>query len=64
MDDEIDCPASAEGIAHCLRMLTEEAAALKLARTLAALQEALATCENEGLHLNPEALPVGDVTLH
>jgi hypothetical protein len=64
MDDEIDCPASAEGIAHCLRMLTEEAATLKLSRTLAALQQALATCENEGLRPGAAPRSAGDVTLH
>jgi hypothetical protein len=65
MDDEIDCPASAEGIVQCLRMLTEEAAMLKLSRTLAALKEALATCESEGLRDGAGMLPFGgDVILH
>lgn len=65
MDDETECPASAEGIVHCLRMLTEEAAALKLSRTLAALKETLAICESEGLGDGTAMLPFGGgVILH
>jgi hypothetical protein len=45
---ETECPASAGGILDCLRMLAEEAASLHLDRTLAAIRDALATCEAEG----------------
>ena len=42
-----DSDASASGILHCLRMLAEEAADLRLAGTLRALREAIAICQTE-----------------
>ena len=36
-----ECEANAAGIMHCLEMLAEEAASLRLGRTLAALREAI-----------------------
>ena len=44
-DDALD--ASAQGLARCLRMLTEEAASLNLLQTFAALRDALVTCQSE-----------------
>jgi hypothetical protein len=41
------CEADATGILHCLRMLAEEAASLRLTRTLAALRQALDVCAAE-----------------
>jgi hypothetical protein len=52
-DAEQTCLASAEGILHCLRMLAEEAAALRLSRTQLAIQEALETCLMEGAGTDP-----------
>ena len=49
MDDDTEFDVSAAGIAGCLQMLAEEAATLKLSRTLLALREALESCEAEGL---------------
>jgi hypothetical protein len=39
--DQEDFLASAEGIRHCLRLLAEEAASLKLRATLSAIEKAL-----------------------
>ncbi len=39
--DQEDFLASAEGIRHCLRLLAEEAASLKLRKTLSAIEKAL-----------------------
>ena len=39
--DKEDVLASAEGIRHCLRLLAEEAASLKLRATLSAIEKAL-----------------------
>ena len=51
MDEDDLCPAACEadatGILHCLRMLAEEAASLRLTRTLAALRQALDVCAAE-----------------
>jgi hypothetical protein len=41
------CPATARGIAQCLRMLAEEAATLNLTCTVRALWAAVAICERE-----------------
>ena len=41
-DDDIR--ATPDGLLHCLRMLTEEAALLRLDRTFAALKDALELC--------------------
>ncbi len=46
-DDNPACDATATGILHCLRMLAEEAAMLRLSRTLDALREAIDTCASE-----------------
>ena len=43
----IDPEASATGILHCLRMLADEAAGLRLAGTLQALHDAIAVCQQE-----------------
>lgn len=51
MDDDAQTVPSddltASGIVQCLRMLAEEAAALRLGRTLAALQTAIDVCAAE-----------------
>ena len=47
MAEDDTVAASAQGLARCLRMLTEEAASLNLRHTFAALQNALATCQSE-----------------
>lgn len=44
-----ECEANATGIMQCLRMLAEEAASLRLARTLAALREAIDVCAAENV---------------
>jgi hypothetical protein len=41
---------AAKSIVQCLRMLAEEAAGLRLSRTLAALQAAIDTCVAENGH--------------
>jgi hypothetical protein len=45
------CEADATGILHCLRMLAEEAASLRLMRTLAALRQALDVCAAEKVNV-------------
>ena len=47
MVDDDTMAATAQGLARCLRMLTEEAASLNLLGTFAALQDALTTCQSE-----------------
>ncbi|HTR16866.1 MAG TPA: hypothetical protein VMI52_07525 [Acetobacteraceae bacterium] len=48
MDYEDDAvPANANGISQCLRMLAEEAAALRLTRTLSAIKDALEIAKAE-----------------
>jgi hypothetical protein len=47
-EDQPDCDATVRGIAGCLRMLADEAATLRLPRTLAALKAAIAACAEEG----------------
>ena len=44
-----ECEADAGGIMQCLRMLAEEAANLRLSRTLAALREAIDVCAAENV---------------
>jgi len=44
-----ECEANASGIMQCLQMLAEEAASLRLSRTLAALREAIDVCAAENL---------------
>ena len=67
MDDDIkfadffvsadaDGEPTAQGIAQCLRMLADEAAALGLGRTLAALQTAMHVCVSEGETEDGEAM--------
>ena len=51
-----DCDPTATGIIHCLRMLLDEAASLKLAGTLSALREAIEVCEAENRLQTAEAL--------
>ncbi len=54
MDDEhIGPDASPSGIAECLRMLAEEAASLRLVRTLMALLETMEICQVEASVLAP-----------
>lgn len=43
-----ECDPTPRGIVQCLRMLAQEAATLRMARTLEALQSAIATCAAEG----------------
>jgi hypothetical protein len=50
MSDDDNPNASADGITQCLRLLAEEAAALKLGLTLTAIQKALAIVMMEGSH--------------
>ena len=45
---ESDGDPTARGIVQCVRMLADEAAALGLGRTLAALQTAITVCAGEG----------------
>ncbi len=45
MHDDID-PTS-QGLLRCLQVLSAEAAYLSLQRTFSALQEAIATCQDE-----------------
>ncbi len=55
---------SAQGIVECLRMLADEAAALRLDRTLTALLTAMDVCATECLAGEvPQAAPFG-ATLH
>ena len=44
-----ECEANAAGIMQCLQMLAEEAASLRLSRTLAALREAIDVCAAENV---------------
>jgi hypothetical protein len=44
-----ECEADAGGIMQCLQMLAEEAASLRLSRTLAALREAIDVCAAENV---------------
>ncbi len=46
-EDALACDATATGILHCLRMLAEEAAMLRLSRTLDALRDAIEACASE-----------------
>ena len=46
-DDQPGLEASPSGIADCLRMLAEEAASLRLVRTLMALLETMEICQIE-----------------
>lgn len=46
-DDQVGPEASPNGIADCLRMLAEEAASLRLVRTLMALLETMEICQVE-----------------
>ncbi len=61
---------AAEGILRCLQMLAEEAAALQLPRTLAALDRAMATCTTEAADVTDahagfgEVIRPPDATLH
>jgi hypothetical protein len=47
LDSDSDCDATATGIISCLRMLADEAASLKLARTITALRETIEICAAE-----------------
>lgn len=47
--------ASPGGIAECLRMLADEAASLRLVRTLLALLETLEICRIEASAIAPQA---------
>ncbi len=46
-DENFPTTSAATGILHCLRMLAEEAATLRLTRTQAALLEAIEICAAE-----------------
>ena len=48
-DPAEDCRPAAEGILHCLEMLAEEAAILRLRGTLQALHHAIAACAVEAV---------------
>lgn len=47
LDSDSDCDATATGIISCLRILADEAASLKLARTITALRETIEICAAE-----------------
>jgi hypothetical protein len=68
MDDDAQTMPSddltASGIVQCLRMLAEEAAALRLARTLAALQTAIDVCAAETDHGGVTIAPPPGTLLH
>lgn len=71
MADDNTLAASAQGLARCLRMLTEEAASLNLLQTFAALRDALVTCQSELTAANdpsfetmPHGLGSNGMTLH
>ena len=55
---------SAAGILHCLRMLADEAATLKLAGTLEALRAAIAVCAAESDGQTPTAEGLAGALLH
>lgn len=44
-----ETPSTPVGLLRCLRMLADEASALQLTRTLAALQQAMETCRTEAV---------------
>lgn len=56
MDDDDALRASATGILNCLRLLAEEAATLRLDRSLLAIREALETvrAERDDARLGPD----------
>jgi hypothetical protein len=69
MDDDNGLLASARGIAHCLRLLADEAAILKLPRSVFAIMDALETVALETgageFEPMPEhAEPVTAIVLH
>lgn len=47
MADDDTVAATAQGLVHCLQMLTGEAASLNLIRTFKALEDALVVCQSE-----------------
>lgn len=56
MDDiPRDADASPGGIADCLRMLADEAASLRLVRTLVALLETMEICRIEASAMAPQS---------
>jgi hypothetical protein len=57
MDNDAAAAPSANGIAECLRMLADEAAALRLPRTLMALLETAQICSIEAAAIRPVAAP-------
>ena len=62
MDDDAPGPeASPTGIAECIRMLAEEAASLRLVRTLLALLETLEICQVEAMATKRPAAACVDV---
>ena len=54
-----ECEANATGIMHCLKMLADEAASLRLSGTLAALRDAIDACAAENVRQAVEG-PAGD----
>lgn len=64
MDHNPPTEASPGGIAECLRMLAEEAASLRLVRTLMALLETMEICQIEAAVITParRAAPAGEAT--
>ena len=65
MDDDLhvmdevasETDPTARGIVQCLRMLAEEAAAIRLPRTLEALRQALEVCAQEGIVTDDRIFP-------
>jgi hypothetical protein len=58
-DAEDEFAASAEGIMQCLRLLAQEAASLKLAGSLSAIENALAVVMMEGRQTQATLAPAG-----
>jgi hypothetical protein len=63
-EDEFDQerPVTADGLLHWLHMLAAEADELKLARTRAAIEQALRICHDEGADDGPTHTPARRTT--
>ena len=61
-DDEV--LTSSDGLMHCLRMLADEASILRLDRTVAALLDAIETCNLEVLASHPPLTAPPGIAIH
>ena len=61
---DTDGDVSAHGIVQCLRMLADEATALGLGRTVAALRAAMTVCADEGEAEETDSTGEDDLTAH